>query len=177
MPKKSNLAKKAAVAKKNKTAIESASKSKIGVVGKVISALGNGGFRIHLEKGGETIGLIRGVFKGGRNSEAYLVAGMYVILSSPTVTPRRLEHGMEACDSSVRVPPTERASVMQEIIAVINTKRAFKELKDAGLIKEEEKDDLFEYEEEISDITTDGATMENMRISTNEMLAAEIDAI
>ena len=134
-------------------------------VGKVISALGNGAFRVHLEEGKETIGLIRGVFKGGRNSEAYLVAGMYVILAADETDEERGDRPVQA---------------MREIVAVVNTKRALKDLKDAGLIKEDEKDDLFDYTgvEEETEEAGGGATMDDKRSSAKDALAeVDIDAI
>lgn len=128
MPKKTNSAKKSAAEKKNKNAVSSALETTAdAIVGYVTGSLGNKTFRIkNLKSGTEVKGLIRGVFSGGRNSEGYIVPGMYVIL-------------------------TPSVSSVHEILGVINKKSDLKALKEAGLITEDEKDDLFDYSEDESE--------------------------
>ena len=129
MTKKTNLAKKAAVTKKMKTALADALTDEETIVGRVVGALGNGGFRVSL-KDKEVQGLIRGVFKGGKNSESFVCAGMYVILA----------------------PNSSRSDMkVHEIIGVINNKKDMKALKEAGLITEDAKDDLFDYSDDESE--------------------------
>ena len=123
MPKKTNTAKKASAEKKNKTAVASALLNAETIVGYVTGALGNKTFRIKLKNGKEVQGLIHGVFSGGRNSEGYVVPGMYVIL-------------------------TPSNSAVHEIFGVIYNRKDLKALKEAGLITEEAKDDLFDYSDE-----------------------------
>jgi len=98
--------------------------------GFVTAKLGNGGFRVSLKGGKEVQGLIRGVFKGGKNSEGFVCPGMYVILA----------------------PNGGRSDMkVHEIIGVINNKKDLKALKEAGLITEDldaDKDDLFDYSDD-----------------------------
>lgn len=124
------MAKRFAAETKNKKAFQAALDNKVGIIGRVEKALGNGGFQITTAEDGKTKtvqGLIRGVFKGGAKSEAFLVAGMYVILAK-----------------------AEGRSPVHEILGVINKKKDLKALKDAGavpasLIQESAADDLFDY--------------------------------
>jgi hypothetical protein len=130
MPKNTNMAKRFAAETKNKKAFQAALDNKVGIIGRVEKALGNGGFQITTAEDGKTKtvqGLIRGVFKGGAKSEAFLVAGMYVILAK-----------------------AEGRSPVHEILGVINKKKDLKALKDVGavpasLIQESAADDLFDY--------------------------------
>lgn len=127
MPKNSNKSKKAAAENKNKRQIAVALGSEYSIVGRVVGSLGNSTFRIQLAKGEEVKGLIRGVLKGGRNSEAYVSAGMYVILAEST-------------------------NKMHEILGVVNKKSDLKALKDSGfltgLTEKDDECDLFDYSED-----------------------------
>ena len=138
MTKKTNLAKKAAVTKKMKTALADALTDEETIVGRVVGALGNGGFRVSL-KDKEVQGLIRGVFKGGKNSESFVCAGMYVILAPNSSRAA----GEGTC--------LQRKAKVHEIIGVINNKKDMKALKEAGLITEDAKDDLFDYSDDESE--------------------------
>lgn len=130
MPKNTNMAKRFAAETKNKKAFQAALDNKVGIIGRVEKALGNGGFQITIQddKTIKTVqGLIRGVFKGGAKSEAFVMAGMYVILAK-----------------------AEGRSPVHEIVGVVNKKKDLKALKDAGavpaaLIQESAADDLFDY--------------------------------
>ena len=126
MAKKTNIAKKASVEKKMKAALASALVDEKTIVGHVTAKLGNGGFRVSLKDGKEVQGLIRGVFKGGKNSESFVAPGMYVILA-----PNASEH--------IKV---------HEIVGVINNRKDLKALIEAGLIDEDAKDDLFDHSDE-----------------------------
>lgn len=144
MAKKSNMAKKASAEKRNKAALADAltlamdymavDKSVMGgeagliprvppLCGHVTAKLGNGGFRVSLKGGKEVQGLIRGIFKGGKNSVGFVAPGMYVILA-----PNASEH--------IKV---------HEIVGIINNKKDLKALMEAGLIDEDAKDDLFDH--------------------------------
>jgi hypothetical protein len=136
MPKKMNIAKRVAVENKNKKALAGAMNGTEAIFGKVEKALGNCGFQIKIQdptskapRAKTVQGLIRGSFKGGSKSEAFLAVGMFVILS----------------------PAQERAEV-HEIIAVVNKKKDLKALMDEELLPEclleGERgvgDDLFDY--------------------------------
>jgi len=164
MPKKMNMAKRVAVENKNKKVLAGAMSGTEAIFGKVEKALGNCGFQVKIQDPKSTVaraktvqGLIRGSFKGGAKSEAFLVAGMFVILS----------------------PAQERAEV-HEIIAVVNKKKDLKALMDEEIIPEclleGERgvgDDLFDYtgvQEE-----DDGLTKEE-RKSRDRILAARAGA-
>jgi hypothetical protein len=151
MPSKTNTAKKASAQKRNKAAVADAvsaalnytvvDKNQMGgeaglipiappPCGYVTAKLGNGGFRVTLKDGREVQGLIRGVFKGGKNSEGFVSPGMYVILA-----PNGGRNDMK----------------VHEIIGVINNRKDLKALKEAGLIADAlgtEKDDLFDYSDD-----------------------------
>lgn len=130
MAKSGNKSKKAAAELKNKKQVAMALHSDYSIIGRVVGTLGHSTFRISLPKGKEVQGLIRGVLKGGRNSEAYVTAGTYVILAESTGT-------------------------VHEILGVINKKSDLKTLKEAGFLDEiAEKDDecdLFDYSDEEKD--------------------------
>jgi len=128
MAKKANMAKRVAAETKNKKAFQEALDGKTSIIGRVEKTLGNGGFQVALGQGKVVQGLIRGVFKGGRASEAFVVAGMFVILAATT--------------GSAKV---------HEIVGVINKKKDLKALKDSGCIHQSlcdagAADDLFDYE-------------------------------
>ena len=153
MAKKTNTAKKASAEKRNKTAVADALKAAMDYTavdknamggeaglmplipprcGYVSAKLGNGGFRVTLKDGKEVQGLIRGIFKGGKNSEGFVCPGMYVILA-----PNGGRDDMK----------------LHEIIGVINNKKDLKALKEAGLVADvlgTEKDDLFDYSDDES---------------------------
>ena len=147
MAKKTNIAKKASAEKRNKAALADAlnlamdyiavDKNAMGgeaglvprvppLCGHVTAKLGNGGFRVTLNGGKEVQGLIRGIFKGGKNSVSFVAPGMYVILA-----PNASEH--------IKV---------HEIVGVINNRKDLKALMEAGLIAEDAKDDLFDHSDE-----------------------------
>ena len=131
MPKKSNVAKRAAAENKNKKAYTDVVKGKDGIIGRVEKAFGNGLFQITIadDRGNPKLvqGLIRGVFKGGAKSVAFLAAGMYTILAH-----------------------VEARSEVHEILGVISTKKQIQELKKEGvfpkcLVQEDAADELFDY--------------------------------
>jgi hypothetical protein len=131
MPKNANVAKRAAAENKNKKAYSDVVKGKDGIVGRVEKAFGNGLFQITIAdpRGNPKIvqGLIRGVFKGGAKSAAFLSAGMYAILA--TVQDR---------------------SEVHEILGVISTKKQIHELKKEGVFpkclqQDDAADELFDY--------------------------------
>jgi hypothetical protein len=161
MPKKMNMSKRVAVENKNKKALAGAMNGAEAIFGKVEKALGNCGFQVKIQDPKTTVprvktvqGLIRGSFKGGAKSEAFLAAGMFVILA-----------------------PAEERALSHEILAVVNKKKDLKELIDDKLIPEclleGERgvgDDLFDYtgvEEE-----DDGLTKEE-RKSRERIMAAQ----
>lgn len=132
MPKKTNLAKKCAAEKKNKKGVADALDGKDCLVGRVEKTLGNGSFQVNL--GDKMVqGLVRGVFKGGRNSEAFLVPGMFVVL---------------AC--------AEKNAVVHEVIGVVNKKKDLKALLESkvlhkSLFEQDGTDDIFDYTAEDED--------------------------
>lgn len=161
MPKKVNMSKRVAVENKNKKVLAGALNGAEAIFGKVVKALGNCAFQVTIEDPkrpphAKTVqGLIRGSFKGGAKSEAFLAAGMFVILS-----------------------PAEDSAVSHEIIAVVNKKKDLKALMDEELIPEcllegerGVRDDLFDYtgvEEE-----DDGLTKEERKSRARVVAALE----
>lgn len=131
MPKKSNVAKRVAAENKNKKAYTDVVKGKDGIIGRVEKAFGNGLFQITIAdpRGAPKLvqGLIRGVFKGGAKSIAFLTTGMYTILAA-----------------------VEKGSEVHEILGVISHNKQLNELKKEGMFPkclEEDKalDSLFDY--------------------------------
>jgi translation initiation factor IF-1 len=127
MPKKINMAKRVAAETKNKNAVAAALDGTVTIIGRVEKALGNGSFQVALGGGKMVQGLIRGVFKGGAKSEAFLAPGMFVILAEGT-----------------------GRSMVHEVLGVINKKKDMKALKSAGLVPaslcdDTAADDLFDY--------------------------------
>ena len=115
---------------KNRAAIDGVLEGS-GVIGRVEKALGNSGFQVMLGDGSLTQGLIRGVFKGGKNSVAFIGPGNFVILAYDKAN-------------------TSRAK-MHEILGVINDNKDLKKLKASGalpasLCENTNADDLFEHE-------------------------------
>jgi hypothetical protein len=162
MPKKMNMSKRVAVENKNKKVLAGALSGADAIFGKVVKALGNCAFQITIQDPKRAVphaktvqGLIRGSFKGGAKSEAFLAAGMFVVLS-----------------------PTQDGAVSHEIIAVVNKKKDLKALMDEGLIPEclleGERgvgDDLFDYtgvQEE-----DDGMTKEERKSHARVLAALE----
>lgn len=158
MAKKTNMAKKAAVTKKMNAAVANALIDEETIVGRVVGALGNGGFRVSLKSGKEVQGLIRGVFKGGKNSESFVCSGMYVILS----------------------PNISREMKVHEIVGIINNRKDLKALKEAGLIVEDlgtDKDDLFDYSED-EDSVKHSVTDKSESVSAKELNEdVDVDAL
>ena len=158
MPKKTNMSKRVAVENKNKKVLAEALDGKEAIFGKVEKALGNCAFQVKIQdpkskaaKAKIVQGLIRGSFKGGAKSEAFLAAGMFVILA-----------------------PAEERAESHEIIGVINKKKDLRALMDDKLIPEiiqdaEGGDDLFDYTGVEED---DGLTKEE-RKSRERILAAQ----
>jgi hypothetical protein len=176
MAKKTNTAKKASAEKRNRSAVADAisaaldctivDKSAMGGeaclmprvpphCGFVTAKLGNGGFRVSLKDGKEVQGLIRGLFKGGKNSEGFVCPGMYVILA----------------------PNGGRSDMkVHEIVGVINNKKDLKALKEAGLITESaDKDDLFDYSDDESE--KPGAADKSESAAAKEHDEIDVDAI
>jgi hypothetical protein len=148
MPKKMNMSKRVAVENKNKKVLAGAMNGAEAIFGKVVKALGNCAFQVTIQdptskapRAKTVQGLIRGSFKGGTKSEAFLAAGMFVVLS-----------------------PAQERVVGHEIIAVVNKKKDLKALMDEELLPEclleGERgvgDDLFDYAgvEEEDELTKD----------------------
>lgn len=131
MPKKSNVAKRVAAENKNKKAYKEALDGKDGIIGRVEKAFGNGLFQITIadQCGNPKLvqGLIRGVFKGGAKSVAFLATGMYTILAT-----------------------VQDHSEVHEILGVISQNKQLNEMKKEGIFPkclEEDKalDSLFDY--------------------------------
>ena len=146
MPKKANVAKKAAAVKKNAAAASGALSSETAIVGCVTKTLGNGAFRVQVKGGKELTGLIRGLLKGGRNSTAYVQVGSWVILAENSNAPEN-EDEETRCSGS---------QMMQEILGVVTDRKTFKKLIEAGRIEltEEgkEEDAIFDRAEEEVDV-------------------------
>jgi hypothetical protein len=163
MPKNANGSKRCAAEKKNKGALEEALSGPNPIIGRVEKALGNSGFQVTIKNpnnnGPKTVqGLIRGVFKGGRQSAAFCSPGVFVILS-----------------------PSEGTSEVHEISGVINRKKDLKALKDANLIpeclKDEECDDFFELEEEFEEeeeVKPDLSKKESARVTAGREVNNDI---
>ena len=146
MPKKANMSKRVAVENKNKKALAEAMNGKDAIFGKVEKAFGNGLFQITIadHRGAPKLvqGLIRGVFKGGAKSVAFLAAGMYTILAD-----------------------VEARSEVHEILGVISTKKQIQELKKEGLfpkclVQEDAADELFDY----TDVKEEGDEEEELNL-------------
>lgn len=173
MAKKTNAAKKASAEKRNKAALADAlnlamdyiasDKDVMGgeaglipiappLCGHVTAKLGNGGFRVTLKGGKEVQGLIRGIFKGGKNSVGFVSPGMYVILA-----PNAGRHDMK----------------VHEIVGVINNRKDMKALMEAGLIDEDAKDDMFDHSGDESESESGSAHL----VKPEEADGVDIDAL
>jgi len=151
MPKKSNVAKRAAAENKNKKAYKEVIDGKDGIVGRVEKAFGNGLFQITIadKRGNPKLvqGLIRGVFKGGAKSAAFLAPGMYTILAD-----------------------VEGRSEVHEILGVIGTKKQLTELKKEGVFpkclqQDDAVDELFDY----TDVKEEGDAAEEEELNLDDI--------
>jgi len=156
MPKKTNLAKKCAAEKKNKKGVADALDGKDCLVGRVEKTLGNGSFQVNL--GDKMVqGLVRGVFKGGRNSEAFLVPGMFVVL---------------AC--------AEDRAVVHEVIGVVNKKKDLKALLESkvlhkSLFDQDGTDDIFDYSADDDELVAEVAGEAAKKNGASAAAADDID--
>jgi hypothetical protein len=139
MPKSVNTTKKAAAAKKNGSAITTAMAAGGGLFGRVEKSLGDCNFKIIISRNGrvteEVQGIVRGVMRGGRNSDGFIQPGCFVLL-------------------------TESSSKLHEIAGVVNRNADMKALKKEGLIPKvltemAGEDDLFEEAEDVGEDEVD----------------------
>jgi hypothetical protein len=128
MSKKANMSKRVSAENKNKKAFKEALDGVSSLIGRVEKNLGNSAFQINLGGGRLVQGLIRGVFKGGKSSEAFVSPGIFVILAA-----------------------SSGLSKVHEIVGVINRKKDLKELREkncihSSLCDTSMTDDIFDYD-------------------------------
>jgi translation initiation factor IF-1 len=152
------MSKRAAAENKNRTTIQAVIDGRGDILGRVEKSFGNGGFKIILGDGKEVQGLIRGVFKGGAKSSAFVAAGMFVSLAPST---SRKEAGR---------------MVVHEITGVVNKKKDLKALKDAKVLPDlflesGAGDDLFDYDGyvEVEEKDDTGKVCENLVTKYNQV--------